>query len=118
MLRDLSHIGIEHDITQASGSERDLSHAGLIWTFQVGVSKFVCEKSYWLDMCLYAGQSSPHKTVLWFVLGSTTIIKMISTSSNVHLTTCYQVFAFEPPTIYVHEPSPIMLVVMGSVKES
>ncbi|KEH25248.1 hypothetical protein MTR_6g016695 [Medicago truncatula] len=30
--------------------------------------------------------------------------------------TCYQVSAIGPPTIYVHEPSPIVLVVRGGVK--
>ncbi|AES91995.1 hypothetical protein MTR_4g122540 [Medicago truncatula] len=33
-----------------------------------------------------------------------------------YLTTCYQVSVIGPPTIYVHEPSPIVLVVRGCVK--
>ena len=33
-----------------------------------------------------------------------------------HWATCYQVSAIGPPTIYVHEPSSIVLVVRGCVK--
>ncbi|KEH21193.1 hypothetical protein MTR_8g099270 [Medicago truncatula] len=35
---------------------------------------------------------------------------------KIHWATCYQVSAIEPPTIYVHEPSPRVLVVRGCVK--
>ena len=50
------------------------------------------------------------------VLGPTTIFKMLSQPLQDPWIICYQVSAIGPPTIYVHEPSPIVLVVMECVK--
>ncbi|RHN60197.1 hypothetical protein MtrunA17_Chr4g0022961 [Medicago truncatula] len=50
------------------------------------------------------------------VLGPTTISKMVSEPLQDPLDYLLSGFHIEPRTIYVHEPSPIVLVVRGCVK--
>ncbi|AES59223.1 hypothetical protein MTR_1g015900 [Medicago truncatula] len=70
----------------------------------------------WPDnVFISGGKSSPHKPVFKDELGLQ-FLRWYQSLSKIHWTTCYQVSAIEPPTIYVNEPSPIVLVVRGGVK--
>jgi len=70
-------------------------------------------------MCLQVGGNLC--IISWFCrveLGSTTISKMMSNPLQDPLGHLLSVFAIRPPTNYVHEPSSIVLVVKGCIKES
>jgi len=67
---------------------------------------------------VFISGGNPHITS-WFcgvVLGSTTISKMVSEPLQDSLGHLLSGFRYRALTIYVHEPSPIVLVVRGFVK--
>jgi len=86
-------------------------------TINVNIVKSPTSDRRWPDNVFISG-GNPHLISRFcrIVLGPTTISKMVSEPLQDPLGHYYQVSTIRSPTIYVHEPSSIMLVVRRCVK--